>query len=83
MQGRRLLLLTTRGAKPYTAIRYRPDDVLLVGQESAGVPDEVHQAATERLLVPLVGSARSLNVVTAAAMVIGEALRQTEESDAS
>ncbi len=79
LQGRRLLLLTTRGTKPYTQLRYRPDDVLLVGLESAGVPEAVHQAATEWLTVPMVGAARSLNVVTAAAMVIGEALRQTEE----
>lgn len=80
LHGRRLLLLTTRAAKPYTTVRYRPDDVLLVGRESAGVPDEVHQVANERLLVPMAGSARSLNIVTAAAMVLGEALRQVNDN---
>ncbi len=73
----RLLLLTTRGATPYAAFAYGPDDTLLVGRESAGAPAEVHAAADARLLVPMAASARSLNVVTAAAMVLGEALRQT------
>jgi tRNA (cytidine/uridine-2'-O-)-methyltransferase len=75
--GGRLLLLTTRGATRYTGFDYRSDDVLLVGRESAGVADEVHAAADARLLVPMQRGARSLNVVVAAAMVLGEALRQT------
>ena len=73
----RLLLLTTRGETPYTAFRFRPDDVLLLGRESGGVPDEVHAAADARLRVPMLPPARSLNVAVAAAMVLGEALRQT------
>jgi tRNA (cytidine/uridine-2'-O-)-methyltransferase len=73
----RLLLFTTRGAEPFHRFRYRPGDVLLFGRESAGVPFEVHQAADVRLFIPLVMGARSLNVVNAAAMALGEALRQT------
>jgi tRNA (cytidine/uridine-2'-O-)-methyltransferase len=73
----RLLLFTTRGAAPFHQFQYRSDDVLLFGRESAGVPDEVHQAADVRLFIPLVAGARSLNLVNAAAMALGEALRQT------
>ena len=76
--GRRLVLLTTKADLPYTRFRFRPDDVLLVGRESAGVPDEVHAAADARVVIPLAAGLRSLNVAVAAAMVIGEALRQTE-----
>lgn len=76
-RGNRLVLFTTRGATPLTTFRFRPDDVLLFGRESAGVPDEVHEAADARLVIPLVAGARSLNVVTAAAIALGEALRQT------
>jgi tRNA (cytidine/uridine-2'-O-)-methyltransferase len=73
----RLVLLTTRASRPYYAVAYRPDDILLVGRESAGVPDAVHVAADLRVRVPMAPGRRSLNVVTALAMVLGEALRQT------
>lgn len=76
-QGRRLVLLTTRGATPYTDFAFRRDDVLMVGRESAGAPDEVHAAADARLVVPIRPELRSLNVAVAASMVLGEALRQT------
>jgi tRNA (cytidine/uridine-2'-O-)-methyltransferase len=74
--GRRVLLLTTRAAVPYTKFAFLADDVILVGRESRGVPDEVHAAADARLVVPMVTDVRSLNVAVAAAMVLGEALRQ-------
>ncbi|WP_018263545.1 tRNA (cytidine(34)-2'-O)-methyltransferase [Methylobacterium sp. WSM2598] len=73
----RLVLATTAGALPYTALAYRPDDCLLVGRESAGVPDSVHAAAEARVVIPLRPGLRSLNVAVAAAMILGEALRQT------
>ena len=75
--GGRLLLLTTQGARRHLDFAYRPDDVLLMGRESAGAPPEVHAAADARLVVPMQAGSRSLNVVVAAAMVLGEALRQT------
>jgi len=74
---RRLVLFTTRGASAFQDFAFAPDDVLLFGRESAGVPDEVHAAADARLFIPLTPGARSLNVVTAAAVALGEALRQT------
>ena len=72
----RLLLLTTRGDRAYTDIAYRADDTLLLGSESAGVPETVHACADHRLVIPMQAGARSLNVALAAAMVAGEALRQ-------
>jgi len=73
----RLVLLTTRAETPYTAFAFRADDTLLLGRESAGVEDAVHAAADVRLRIPMRPGLRSLNVAVAAAMVLGEALRQT------
>jgi tRNA (cytidine/uridine-2'-O-)-methyltransferase len=73
----RLLLLTTKAALPYTEFAFQAGDTLLMGRESAGVPDAVHAAADARLLIPMRAGMRSLNVAQAAAMVLGEALRQT------
>lgn len=75
--GHRLLLLTTKGECPYHTFAFAADDILMVGRESAGVPEAVAAAADARLVVPLRPGLRSLNVATAAAMVLGEALRQT------
>lgn len=76
-QGRRLVLLTTRAQGVYTAARYTPADTLLVGRESAGVPDTVHAACDLAVRIPMQNGLRSLNVAVAAGMVLGEALRQT------
>ncbi len=74
----RLVLLTTRGETRYSDFAFRPDDNILLGRESAGVPEEVHAEADARLLIPMRPGIRSLNVALAAAMVLGEALRQTD-----
>jgi tRNA (cytidine/uridine-2'-O-)-methyltransferase len=74
----RLVLLTTAGATALPDVRFRTDDILLLGRESAGVPAPVHEAADLRVRVPLQKGARSLNVALAAAMVLSEALRQTD-----
>lgn len=73
---RRLLLLSTKASQPYTAFPFQSGDILLLGRESAGVPESVHTAADARLLIPLKPPMRSLNVAVAAAMAAGEALRQ-------
>jgi len=75
--GHRLLVLTTAGAMPYVDFAFRSDDILLLGRESAGVPETVHAAADARLAIPMRAGLRSLNVAVAAAMALGEALRQT------
>jgi len=74
----RLLLLTSKGDVAYHRFAFRPDDTLLLGRESAGVPEAVHARVEARLVVPMRPGARSLNVALAAALVLGEALRQTE-----
>jgi tRNA (cytidine/uridine-2'-O-)-methyltransferase len=73
----RVLLLTTKAAQPYAGFAFSPGDTLLVGRESAGVPGTVHNQVEARLLIPMRPGMRSLNVAQAAAMVLGEALRQT------
>lgn len=74
---RRLVLLTTQADAPYLDFAYQPGDVLMVGRESSGVPDDVHAGVDHRLRIPMLPDRRSLNVALAAAMVLGEALRQT------
>jgi tRNA (cytidine/uridine-2'-O-)-methyltransferase len=73
----RLILFTTVGTASYLAHQFRDGDVLLFGRESAGVPQDVHQAADARLIIPLREGMRSLNVAMSVAMAAGEALRQT------
>ena len=73
----RLVLLTTQAELPYTGFAFRADDTLLLGRETAEVPAAVHEAADARLRIPLKPGMRSLNMALAAAMVLGEALRQT------
>lgn len=73
----RLVLLTTKGALPYTDFAFAGDDSLVLGRESAGAPDFVHDRADARLRIPLKSGLRSINVAQAGAMVLGEAFRQT------
>jgi tRNA (cytidine/uridine-2'-O-)-methyltransferase len=75
--GRRLVLFTTKGAQPLHSFAFQPDDILLFGRESLGVPDEVHEAADARVYIPITAPARSLNVTVSAAIGLAEALRQT------
>lgn len=78
--GLRLVLATTAGALPYTEHPFHADDCVLVGHESAGVPERVHAAADARVVVPIRDGLRSLNVAVAAAMILGEAIRQVSRS---
>ncbi|MEX0582387.1 MAG: TrmH family RNA methyltransferase, partial [Sneathiella sp.] len=73
----RLILLTTRSRTAYTDFTFSDSDILLLGRESAGVPDSVHNVADHRLCIPMAANMRSINVALSAAMVLGEALRQT------
>ena len=76
-RGYRLVLFTTKGATSYLDFRYGTSDILLFGRETVGVTDEVVSAAEARLKIPIKPGLRSLNVAMAAAMAVGEALRQT------
>lgn len=81
--GIRLVLATTAGAVPYTEFAFAPGDCVLMGRESAGVPELVHEAADARVVVPIRSGMRSLNVAVCAAMILGEAIRQTSGSSPS
>jgi tRNA (cytidine/uridine-2'-O-)-methyltransferase len=75
--GSRLIVLTTHGTVPLHSFDFAPSDTLLLGRESAGVPEAVHRAAFARVVIPLAPAARSLNVALAGAIALAEALRQT------
>ncbi|MFT5507600.1 MAG: tRNA (cytidine/uridine-2'-O-)-methyltransferase [Hyphomicrobiaceae bacterium] len=77
----RIIAVTTKSATNYTDHIFNDHDVLLLGRETAGLPDEVHAACYARITIPMVPGMRSLNVAVAAAMVTGEALRQTGRLD--
>lgn len=73
---RRIILLTTKTDQSYTDFTFQTGDILMCGAESAGVPQAIHNACTNRVTIPMHGDCRSLNVVNAASMVLGEAIRQ-------
>ena len=75
--NRRLVLLTTKAETAHVAFSFMPTDVLMLGRESAGVPDDVHQVVDARVRIPMQPGMRSLNIAVAGAIVLGEALRQT------
>lgn len=75
-RGARLVLATTKTDKAYTALAYRTGDIVMMGRESAGVPEDVAAVADEAVKIPMRAGMRSLNVALAAAMIIGEGLRQ-------
>lgn len=77
--GLRLILASTKASQNYTKLNYTPQDVLLFGRESSGVPDNVHQAADERVLIKMQPEMRSLNLAMSTAMIVGEALRQIDD----
>ena len=75
--GHRIVLLTTHSPVRLYDFAFRADDILMVGRESAGAPDDVHAAVQATIRIPMASGVRSMNVVTAAAIALGEALRQT------
>lgn len=76
-EGRRLVLVETTGATIYGRFSFSDRDILMLGRESAGVPDEVAQMCDASVVIPMRPGLRSLNVAVAGAMVLGEAMRQT------
>ena len=79
----RLVLLTTKAELPHYDFNFRPDDILMMGRESAGVPDDVHNAADARIRIPMAPGTRSLNVALAASIALAEGLRQTSQFPAA
>lgn len=76
--AQRLVLLTTKSTTPYTKFQFQTDDVLILGRETSGAPDWLHQRADARLTIPMAPGQRSLNMALSAGLVLGEALRQTD-----
>lgn len=78
VQDNRIILLSTHARAAYTDFIFQNTDILLLGRESAGVPEHIHDRADAQLLIPMQKTVRSINVAVAGAMVLGEALRQTK-----
>lgn len=75
----RLVLLSAHAATPHVSFAFEPNDILMLGRESAGCPETVHAQADARITIPMRPGLRSLNVAVTAAIVLGEALRQTDQ----
>ena len=76
--NRRIILLSTKAATPLPHFRFQAGDAIMMGRESAGVPDEIADRAHQRVVIPMMPGLRSLNVALTAAMAVGEALRQLD-----
>ncbi|MFZ1813584.1 MAG: tRNA (cytidine(34)-2'-O)-methyltransferase [Rhizobiaceae bacterium] len=76
--NRRLILMTTRADAPIWDFDFEEADLIMLGRESSGVPNQVHDAADFSLTIPMAQGARSLNLAVAGGMVLGEAIRQTK-----
>ena len=75
-QNQRIVLMTTKGSISYTEFKFKSDDTILFGRESAGVPEEVHKLIKDRLKIPMNDKVRSLNIASSVAIVLAESLRQ-------
>ena len=76
-KNQRIILLTTKSATSYTGFKFKNNDTLLFGRESAGVPEHVHNSTKYKLKVPMINNKRSLNIASSVAIVLSENLRQT------
>jgi tRNA (cytidine/uridine-2'-O-)-methyltransferase len=76
-KNQRVILLTTKSAKPYVEFKFENNDTLLFGRESAGVPEHVHNSIKHRLKIPMINNKRSLNIASSVAIILSENLRQT------
>ena len=74
----RLVLMTTHGKNSFLDFEFKPNDIILMGRESAGVPEEIHQLVDAQLLIPMSPEARSINMAVSASIALTEALRQTK-----
>ena len=75
----RVILMTTKAKETYTRFRFRENDTILFGRESAGVPEEIHKSVKIKLKIPMIKKKRSLNLSTSVAIVLAESLRQTKK----
>ena len=73
----RIILMTTKAKKKYTNFKFRKNDTLLFGRESAGVTDAIHKKVKNKIKIPMIENKRSLNLATSVAIALSENLRQT------
>ena len=76
-KSQRIILMTTKASKPYTEFKFKKNDTILFGRESAGVPEKIHNLVKYRLKIPMKNDKRSLNIASSAAIVLAESLKQT------
>ena len=76
-EKQRIVLMTTKGSTNYTKFKFKPDDTILFGRESVGVPEKVHKLIKNRLKIPMKNNKRSLNISSAVAIILSESLKQT------
>jgi len=76
-KNQRIILMTTKSSKSYTAFKFKSDDTLLFGRESAGVPENIHNSIEHQLKIPMINNKRSLNIASSVAIILSENLRQT------
>ena len=74
----RIILLTTKASKSYTSFKFKINDTLLFGRESAGVPKKIHRIIKNKLKIPMMKKKRSLNIASSVAIVLAENLRQNK-----
>ena len=73
----RIILVTTKAKKKYTDFKFKKNDTLLFGRESAGVPETIHKKVKNKIKIPMIENKRSLNLATSVAIALSENLRQT------
>ena len=77
-ENQRIVLMTTKASISYTKFKFKENDTILFGRESAGVPERIHKLIKNRLKIPMKNNKRSLNLATAVAIVLAESLKQTK-----
>ena len=77
-KNHRVILMTTKGSISYLKFKFKKNDTILFGRESAGVPEKIHQSISDRLKIPMNENTRSLNIASSVAIVLAESLRQTK-----
>ena len=77
-KNQRIILMTTKASEPYTNFKFKKNDTILFGRESAGVPENIHKIIKYRLKIPMIDKMRSLNIASSVAIVLAESLKQTK-----
>ena len=75
-KNQRIILMTTKASKSYTKFKFKINDTILFGRESAGVPDKIHKLINYRLKIPMKERKRSLNVASSVAIILAESFKQ-------